>query len=453
MRERLVTALHGLPERERTALFLHDLRGLSCAEIAHELGLTEGTASRLLVRGRDNLRQQLSTRMSCERAQELRGSAAGANLTPGEVRAAKAHLLNCPRCETAPAGAFGLYGVLVSVALQLQKLHRFFAWSLRSGRSGGSAELLAGSAGTGAIVAKTVLVGASATLAGGLAWHVGAPRHPARPVAPAIARSAAVRSTAPRSHSTGVPAAKIIDSRHVLPSAHVVSSVEPSARRAATPITTASITPSIAGAAHAAVASLSELRPRRVRATLEPSVAPAPMGASPGVVAVATGAPPTPTVPAPASSSPPTAATVAAPMPSGAAGGDPTVNTPGMNVPVQPGNVAAVATSGRSSASPAQVASGPAGGNADAGNPVVNDPGAGNADTSSAGAANRAAAAARQLATGNAGKHVGALKAGSPTAPASAAGTATSTASQVQPRDYDQANASQADATKPMDPA
>lgn len=51
----LVTALKQLPEAQRQALVLHHLADLSVADVAHELGVPEGTIKARLSRGRTAL--------------------------------------------------------------------------------------------------------------------------------------------------------------------------------------------------------------------------------------------------------------------------------------------------------------------------------------------------------------------------------------------------------------
>ncbi|NUT03478.1 MAG: SigE family RNA polymerase sigma factor [Hamadaea sp.] len=67
----VVAALKKLPERQRQALALHYLLDVSVAEIATELGVSEGTVKSWLSRGRDNL----ATVLKAELAQVPVGSA------------------------------------------------------------------------------------------------------------------------------------------------------------------------------------------------------------------------------------------------------------------------------------------------------------------------------------------------------------------------------------------
>src|SRR5262249_22232187 len=89
--DEIVSALRGLPPRQRTALLLDGVEGLSRAEIAEELGVEEQTVGNLLTRARRNLRLQLDQDMTCERARVARASRAE-SLPATERRAAQAHL-------------------------------------------------------------------------------------------------------------------------------------------------------------------------------------------------------------------------------------------------------------------------------------------------------------------------------------------------------------------------
>jgi RNA polymerase sigma-70 factor (ECF subfamily) len=55
----VVAALRTLPERQRTALVLHDLAGLTVAEVATELRVPEGTVKSWLSRSRAQLAREL----------------------------------------------------------------------------------------------------------------------------------------------------------------------------------------------------------------------------------------------------------------------------------------------------------------------------------------------------------------------------------------------------------
>ena len=55
----LVRALRRLPERQRQALVLHHMAGLTVAEIAADAGVAEGTVKSWLSRGRQALAAEL----------------------------------------------------------------------------------------------------------------------------------------------------------------------------------------------------------------------------------------------------------------------------------------------------------------------------------------------------------------------------------------------------------
>lgn len=60
-RARVIDALRELPERQRTAVLLYDMRGYSHAEIAEILEISRGTSRAHLHHGRKKLRQALGT--------------------------------------------------------------------------------------------------------------------------------------------------------------------------------------------------------------------------------------------------------------------------------------------------------------------------------------------------------------------------------------------------------
>ena len=61
-------ALAALPERQRTVMVLHYLEGLSIAEVAHTLGVSDGTVKTQLHRGRDTLASVMRGEAATERA-------------------------------------------------------------------------------------------------------------------------------------------------------------------------------------------------------------------------------------------------------------------------------------------------------------------------------------------------------------------------------------------------
>jgi RNA polymerase sigma-70 factor (ECF subfamily) len=60
----VVAALNDLPLAQRRAIVLHDLDGMSVAEVAKEVGAPEGTVKSWLSRGRASIAEALSTRAS-----------------------------------------------------------------------------------------------------------------------------------------------------------------------------------------------------------------------------------------------------------------------------------------------------------------------------------------------------------------------------------------------------
>lgn len=63
VRERIETAVDGLPEIYRTVFLMHDLEGYNHSEIAEALGVAEGTSKARLSRARSKLRNTLGPAM------------------------------------------------------------------------------------------------------------------------------------------------------------------------------------------------------------------------------------------------------------------------------------------------------------------------------------------------------------------------------------------------------
>jgi sigma-70-like protein len=93
-------AIERLPANQRTALVLHELRGLSFAEIANRLGQSEPAIRALCFRARETMREELQAALSplsCDEARELlaSGSAPARGL---EREVLRAHLRSCRAC-------------------------------------------------------------------------------------------------------------------------------------------------------------------------------------------------------------------------------------------------------------------------------------------------------------------------------------------------------------------
>jgi RNA polymerase sigma factor (sigma-70 family) len=95
----LVTALAGLPDRQRRVYVLREIHGLRIDETAAELGLTGSQVEQALFAARNRLAELLvfGERLSCVAVRRL----AAGPLEVGERRALKTHLRSCPACRGA----------------------------------------------------------------------------------------------------------------------------------------------------------------------------------------------------------------------------------------------------------------------------------------------------------------------------------------------------------------
>lgn len=93
----LVADLQELPERQRGALVMRELSGLSHEEIARALQVSVGAAKQTILEARKSLLEfQEGREMSCEQVLQLLSDADGRKLRSRKIRA---HLRNCPSCE------------------------------------------------------------------------------------------------------------------------------------------------------------------------------------------------------------------------------------------------------------------------------------------------------------------------------------------------------------------
>ena len=118
-REDLYDALVHLPAILRSAVVLHDMVGLTLAEIAQVHGATVEAAKKRLRRGRQALVSVLAddeTRraamtgvpMRCWKARAMIGDYLDGGLTQPERAAIEAHLAGCPTCPGLVAGVVGV---------------------------------------------------------------------------------------------------------------------------------------------------------------------------------------------------------------------------------------------------------------------------------------------------------------------------------------------------------
>src|SRR5262249_43354083 len=163
----ILSAMQGLPPRQRTALLLDAIEGCSHAEIAGELRIGETTVTGLLKRARGNLRLQLDEGMSCALARRLLPSLWGSELPTSQRRAAMGHPRNCERCS-ADAPRTSLSALLGTLVPGLRALVEPVAGLVPSGAVGLGA--------TAAVVATATTV----------AWQPTPPATSLAPTAPIV---------------------------------------------------------------------------------------------------------------------------------------------------------------------------------------------------------------------------------------------------------------------------
>jgi DNA-directed RNA polymerase specialized sigma24 family protein len=121
---RFEAALASLDLRQRAALLLHDVHGLSATGLAVVFAVTADAAAALLFRAREEFRTALDerpaspARSKCRQAEEAAAGAVGIGLTGEELERLRRHAAYCRPCRKAMqgwrAGAFGLAVVLAT---------------------------------------------------------------------------------------------------------------------------------------------------------------------------------------------------------------------------------------------------------------------------------------------------------------------------------------------------
>jgi RNA polymerase sigma factor (sigma-70 family) len=309
----LVAAMAALPERQRRAYLLREVKGLAVSEISLELELTVEQVEQALFAAKNKLAERLTfgDRLTCE---TVRGVDLGA-LSKGERRAVKGHLRGCPACRSRVSIGTGRLGLLGWLGTGLEKIGLLFGGSV--------------AANVGAVAATTAVAGAFVAPP-----VVHALAH--RPRAVAVASVAGDASSAPgqdavfgspllrafvRTAPPGTPAAPAAAARHSAAAVAVpVQPVGPPAAPVTTPATTAAT-----NEAPAAADSTPADDPSAPPAADDPSADPAaddPSATAPADDPSATPAADDPAAAAPADETPP------ADDPSAAAPADP--------VPVDP---------------------------------------------------------------------------------------------------------------------
>jgi RNA polymerase sigma factor (sigma-70 family) len=240
--QRLVSDLRELPERQRAALLMRELSGLSHEEIALALQSTAGAAKQTIFEARRALAELEEGRMTpcdeiCRRISDGDGRALRA-------RKVAAHLRDCASCAAFAAAIPGrssdlraLAPALPPAATALLLSRTLGAAASGSGGSAGGGALGAGAAGkttlalSGAKVATTVALAATATLGVGVALKPATHRTP-----PVRARPAAVAApglAAPKAHTTH---ARVSTSTRTTALAHTAAAHSSAPRRTETAV-------------------------------------------------------------------------------------------------------------------------------------------------------------------------------------------------------------------------
>jgi RNA polymerase sigma factor (sigma-70 family) len=204
----LVADLRALPERQRGALVMRELSGLSHEDIAVVLGISVGAAKQTVLEARRSLQKFTEGRtMDCEEVQRIVSDGDGRARRDRRVRA---HLRDCEPCGSFTAAIEPRRAALraLSPALPIAAAPGLLAriTGTGSGHGGGGAGLTAGTAGKAmgvAVSVKAVATGAAVVVAA--AAGAGAIHHLGE--RPAAAGSAAGSRPAARSASQAVTAA------------------------------------------------------------------------------------------------------------------------------------------------------------------------------------------------------------------------------------------------------
>jgi RNA polymerase sigma factor (sigma-70 family) len=209
----LVEDLSSLPERQRGALLLRELSGLSHEEIALTLGTTTAAAKQAIFEARQALAEIAEGRaMSCE---EVRQRISEGDRRVLRGRRMTAHLRQCAACDAfalaIPARRAELRALTpalppaAAAALLARTLHTA---SSHAGVSGASAAATAGAAGKAAgtalawkAVAGVALVATTAAGVTGISHLLTAPRPAVHLAPPAVIRH---HSDLVRSHGSGI---------------------------------------------------------------------------------------------------------------------------------------------------------------------------------------------------------------------------------------------------------
>jgi RNA polymerase sigma factor (sigma-70 family) len=187
----LVADLQELPERQRGALVMRELNGLSHEELAQALGISVGAAKQTVFEGRRALAEfERGRAMACDQIQQVISDGDRRALRARRVRA---HLRECSGCTAFAAAIPERRSALLALAPALPAAAASGLFTRITGASSahhGGGSLLAGTAGKSvgaALSTKTLVTGAAivATAAAGTAGivHVVASGHSSHPTA------------------------------------------------------------------------------------------------------------------------------------------------------------------------------------------------------------------------------------------------------------------------------
>ncbi len=232
----LMRDLAELPERQRSALVMRELSGLSHEEIALVLGTSVGAAKQTIFEARRSLSEFAEGRvMACDEVRKVVSDADGRTLRSRRVRA---HLSDCAGCAEFAAAIATRSADLraLSPALPATAAAAVLARSLGAGSGhsgGGAAGLAAGTAGktagaalaTKAVAGVVIVVAGTAGAAAGIGQiaessHSQAHKAPAARVASAPATPVANTRVQTTSHSAGQDAAGPANKRQASRTTH-----------------------------------------------------------------------------------------------------------------------------------------------------------------------------------------------------------------------------------------
>jgi RNA polymerase sigma factor (sigma-70 family) len=202
----LVADLQALPLRQRAALLMRELSGLSIEEIAGALATSPGAAKQTLFEARSSLQAFEEGRaMDCEQVRRAISDGDGRVLRSRRMRA---HLRGCQECgefraliarRSSDLRALALpLPALASTAVLKQVLAHGVAGSHAGGLAAGSAGVVAGHTAGSLAVKGLAGVAVLAAAGAGTAHLISSPpsRHPSSPTAASRAHSPAARGAA-----------------------------------------------------------------------------------------------------------------------------------------------------------------------------------------------------------------------------------------------------------------